>query len=176
MTRPRARILHKSGQNGKSGSGDTIGIRVPSEDALRKIAFNVASASGERGKKNARQERTNNIRGWVRKGWRYGAKERKRQRYELANRKKERKGEKDREGEKAAETTREGSVATLLMENSSALAILIKSWKSLARSIGQTGKARSVGSRFGNGHSQCAHFTQPFPPFALWLPFCYFCI
>lgn len=59
MTRPRARVLHKSGQNGKSGSGDTIGIRVPLEDALRKIAFNVASASGERGKKNAWQERTN---------------------------------------------------------------------------------------------------------------------
>lgn len=54
MTRPRARALHKSGQNGKSGSGDTIGIRVPSEDALRKIAFNVASASGGRSKKNAR--------------------------------------------------------------------------------------------------------------------------
>lgn len=53
MTRPRARALHKSGQNGKSGSGDTIGIRVPSEDALRKIAFNVASASGGRSKKNA---------------------------------------------------------------------------------------------------------------------------
>lgn len=39
------------------------------------------------------------------------------------------------------ETTREGNVATLLIENSSALAILIKSRKSLARSIGQTGKA-----------------------------------
>lgn len=39
-----------------------------------------------------------------------------------------------------------GNVATLLIENSSALAILIKSRKSLARSIGQTGKAadRSV--------------------------------
>lgn len=59
-----------------------------------------------------------------------------------------------------------GNVATLLIENSSALAILIKSRKSLARSIGQTGKARSVGSPFGNGHSQCAHFTL-FPPFAL---------
>lgn len=59
-----------------------------------------------------------------------------------------------------------GNVATLLIENSSALAILIKSRKSLARSIGQTGKARSVGSPFGNGHSQCTHFTL-FPPFAL---------
>jgi len=58
MTQPRARVLHKSGQNGKSGSGDTIGIRVPSEDALRKIAFNVASASDKRSKKNARQGRT----------------------------------------------------------------------------------------------------------------------
>lgn len=55
--------------------------------------------------------------------------------------------------------------ATLLIENSSVLAILIKSWKSLARSIGQTGKVRSVGSPFGNGHSQRAHFTL-FPPFA----------
>lgn len=70
------------------------------------------------------------------------------------------------------ETTREGNVATLLIENSSALAILIKSRKSLARSIGQTGKARSVRSPFGNGHSQCPHFTL-FPPFALWLSFYY---
>lgn len=37
-----------------------------------------------------------------------------------------------------------GNVATLLIENSSALAILIKSRKSLARSIGQTRKVRSV--------------------------------
>lgn len=65
-----------------------------------------------------------------------------------------------------------GNVATLLIENSSALAILIKSRKSLARSIGQTGKARSVCSPFGNGHSQCPHFTL-FPPFALWLSFYY---
>lgn len=57
MTRPRARALHKSGQNGKSESGDTIGNQVPSEDALRKIAFNVASASGGRDKKNARARR-----------------------------------------------------------------------------------------------------------------------
>lgn len=35
---------------------------------------------------------------------------------------------------------RRGNVATLLIENSSALAILIKSWKSLARSIVQTGE------------------------------------
>lgn len=56
MTQPRARALHKSGQNGKSGSGDTIGIRVPSEDALRKIAFNVVSVSGERSKKSAQRE------------------------------------------------------------------------------------------------------------------------
>jgi hypothetical protein len=35
------------------------GIRVPSEDALRKIAFNVASASASgRSKKYARQRRT----------------------------------------------------------------------------------------------------------------------
>lgn len=65
-----------------------------------------------------------------------------------------------------------GNVATLLIENSSALAILIKSRKSLARSIGQTGKARSVCSPFGNGHSQCPHFTL-FPPFALRLSFYY---
>lgn len=63
MTRPRARALHKSGQNGKSGSGDTIGIRVPSEDALRKIAFNVASASGGRSKKNARARKIRGGRG-----------------------------------------------------------------------------------------------------------------
>lgn len=165
MTRPRARALHKSGQNGKSGSGDTIGIRVPSEDALRKIAFNVASASGGRSKKNAQARK-------IRRG---GGDEWKRQketkiRNESAG---------DGDGELAergrgweTETTREGNVATLLIENSSALAILIKSRKSLARSIGQTGKARSVRSPFGNGHSQCPHFTL-FPPFALWLSFYY---
>lgn len=53
------RTPQKWPKRGKSGSGDTIGIRVPLEDALRKIAFNVASASGERGKKNTWQERTN---------------------------------------------------------------------------------------------------------------------
>lgn len=61
MTRPRARALHKSGQNGKSGSGDTIGIRVPSEDALRKIAFNVASASGGRGQKERASEENTGV-------------------------------------------------------------------------------------------------------------------
>lgn len=58
--------------------------------------------------------------------------------------------------------SRRGNVATLLIENSSALAILIKSRKSLARSIGQTGKARSVGSPFGNGRARSAHTLRYF--------------
>lgn len=156
MTRPRARALHKSGQNGKSGSGDTIGIRVPSEDALRKIAFNVASASGGRSKKNAqarkirRGRESERLRGMKIRDERYG-----RRRWRIS---KKRTTMRNRDNER-------GNVATLLIENSSALAILIKSRKSLARSIGQTRKARSVGSPFGNGHSQRAHFTL-FPPFA----------
>lgn len=52
-------------------------------------------------------------------------------------------------GEMRNRDNESGNVAALLIENSSALAILIKSRKSLARSIGQTGKARSVGSPFG---------------------------
>lgn len=65
MTQPRARALHKSGQNAKSGSGDTIGIRVPSEDALCKIAFNVASASGGRNKKNAQARKIRGGKEWM---------------------------------------------------------------------------------------------------------------
>lgn len=159
MTRPRARTLHKSGQNGKSGSGDTIGIRVPSEDALRKIAFNVASASGGRGKKNARATKIR--RGCPTEGdestkWMRGRRRREaKKRTMMRNR-----------------DSGRGNVATLLIENSSALAILIKSRKSLARSIGQTGKDRSVGSRalWQRSRSQCLHFTL-FPPFALWALF-----
>lgn len=157
MTRPRARGLHKSGQNGKSGSGDTIGIRVPSEDALRKIAFNVASASGGRGKKNAQATKI-----------RRGCRQRETKiRNECAD---------DEDGEQKKRTmmrnrdSRRGNVATLLIENSSALAILIKSRKSLARSIGQTGKARSVGSPFGNGRARSAHTLRYFR-LSLWALF-----
>lgn len=66
--------------------------------------------------------------------------------------------------------SRRGNVATLLIENSSALAILIKSRKSLARSIGQTGKARSVGSPFGNGRARSAHTLRYFR-LSLWALF-----
>lgn len=163
MTRPRARALHKSGQNGKSGSGDTIGIRVPSEDALRKIAFNVASASGGRSKKNAQARK-------IRRGTREREADGKRERQRGMKIRDERYGRRRWRISKKRTTMRNrdnkrGNVGTLLIENSSALAILIKSQKSLARSIGQTRKARSVGSPFGNGHSQRAHFTL-FPPFA----------
>lgn len=141
MTQPRARALHKSGQNGKSGSGDTIGIRVPSEDALRKIAFNVVSVSGERSKKSAQRREGSKIR------------------------------EYEREEEKRPERKRRRErVGTFLIENLSVLAILIKSQKSLTRSIGQTGKTLSANSRFANGRSRCAHFTQLFPHFARSLP------
>lgn len=57
----------KVAKNGKSRSGDTIGIRVPSEeDASRKIAFNVANVSGGREQKEcaarAREREAENTR------------------------------------------------------------------------------------------------------------------
>lgn len=118
-------------KRGKSGSGDTIGIRVPSEDALRKIAFNVAGASGGEGgeQKERRGERERKMRKETRiqEGCDRDARCEKRERA-TANR------------------DNRGNVAILLIENSSAPSqILIKSRKSLARSIGQTGKVRSVG-------------------------------
>lgn len=157
MTQPRARALHKSGQNGKSGSGDTIGIRVPSEDALRKIAFNVVSVSGERSKKSAQREGSK-----IRE---YERKER-----EPANERAERQSAMMRSGGRRRErgkgwANETGSVGTFLIENLSVLAILIKSRKSLTRSIGQTGKTLSAGSCFVNARSRCAHFTQLFPHF-----------
>lgn len=102
MTQPRARALHKSGQNGKSGSGDTIGIRVPSEDALRKIAFNVVSVSGERSKKSAQRE-------WDRK-YENTSEKRRRDRAKESGATEhddEKRGEKERKGKRKRKRERE---------------------------------------------------------------------
>lgn len=132
--RARARVLHKSGRNGEKVDRETpSGSEYPRRMRCAKLhlmlpAHQAGRGRGGRTKRTSRRERTKNAERDTDTG----------------------RGDRDARCEKRERATgnrdNRGNVAILLIENSSAPSqILIKSRKSLARSIGQTGKVRSVG-------------------------------